>query len=499
MTNIWFTSDIHHKHKRIVEFTNRGVETNQENHDEWLVDLWNSQVKKGDLIFHLGDFSFAKNVEDSLAFIRKLNGVKHFLKGNHDYSDNFKRYREAGVTTHEYLERKFDGQNVVMFHFPIASWHKQSYGSIHLHGHCVDLSTEILTKTGWKFRNEIKENDEIVSMNLDTGFLEYDKINELIDINYSGNVVVGNSKCNDFRFTEDHTVVIKTHSKSDEIKVKAKDLLERNRTTLLTSGNFNNRSGLGLDQNMLKLYIVIAADGSIKKETNLVRIRIKKQHKINFLIDLLNSLNIQFNRYESKGYSSFNFYLPNELECFNIKGLDVEILNSNELDASSIYEAYMNSDGYKPENGSTLIIYSAKEKEIDLLQAMFCQNGYHTNKYSRYHGFSNNLQYQLSVTKKLQNSIQKKSINSEYVVNEHFWCVKTNNQTWIMRRNGVVQITGNCHGNFADSKGKMLDVGLDSAYNVLGKHEFFHLDTIKYIMGRKELYVADVHRNNAEL
>lgn len=135
MVNTFFTADTHFFHKRIVEFTNRGVETNQENHDEWLVDLWNSQVKKGDVIYVLGDFSFAKNVEDTLAIIRKLNGVKHFLKGNHDYSDNFKRYREAGVITHEYLERKFNGQNVVMFHFAIASWHRQGYGAWHLHGH----------------------------------------------------------------------------------------------------------------------------------------------------------------------------------------------------------------------------------------------------------------------------------------------------------------------------------------------------------------------------
>lgn len=135
MINTWFTSDLHFSHKRIVEFTNRGVDTTVEHHDEWLIDLWNSQVQKGDVVYHLGDFSFAKNVEDTLAFIRKLNGVKHFLKGNHDYSDNFKRYREAGVTTHEYLERKFDGQNVVMFHFAIASWHRQGYGSWHLHGH----------------------------------------------------------------------------------------------------------------------------------------------------------------------------------------------------------------------------------------------------------------------------------------------------------------------------------------------------------------------------
>jgi hypothetical protein len=42
---------------------------------------------------------------------------------------------------HHYLERTFTinpegpGQLVCMFHFPIMHWHKQHYGSWHLHGH----------------------------------------------------------------------------------------------------------------------------------------------------------------------------------------------------------------------------------------------------------------------------------------------------------------------------------------------------------------------------
>lgn len=100
--------------------------------------MWNSTVAKGDVVYHLGDFSFAKNVKDSLAILEKLNGTIHMLKGNHDYSDAFNQYRSSRVYTHQYLEKQFNlgnRQSVVMFHFPIGSWHKQHHGSWHLHGH----------------------------------------------------------------------------------------------------------------------------------------------------------------------------------------------------------------------------------------------------------------------------------------------------------------------------------------------------------------------------
>jgi calcineurin-like phosphoesterase family protein len=142
--NIWFTSDLHWFHRNIVTFTNRHLFTDADNHTEWLIEIWNKQVKKGDTVYHLGDFSFAKDTKKTLAVIERLNGTIHMIKGNHDYSDNFKQYSRGvnGVYTHDYLEKQFDGQKVVMFHFPIASWHQQHRGSWHLHGHSHGMYTE---------------------------------------------------------------------------------------------------------------------------------------------------------------------------------------------------------------------------------------------------------------------------------------------------------------------------------------------------------------------
>lgn len=132
----WFTSDLHFFHRNIVKFTNRGAETNEDSHNEWLVDLWNSTVSRSDIVYHLGDLSFAKDVRKTLGILDRLNGNIHLIKGNHDHSDNFKKIAQHNrVTTHIYLERKFEEQESIMFHFPIGSWHKQHRGSWHLHGH----------------------------------------------------------------------------------------------------------------------------------------------------------------------------------------------------------------------------------------------------------------------------------------------------------------------------------------------------------------------------
>jgi calcineurin-like phosphoesterase family protein len=133
-----FTSDLHHAHKRIVEFTNRGADTTQERHTDWLVKVWNKNVTSGDLVYHLGDFSFAKDYDEIAFFVNALQGQKIFIKGNHDkreYLDQLvkDKYIQAW---YDYKEIKLKEIPVVLFHFPISSWHRQGHGAFHLHGHC---------------------------------------------------------------------------------------------------------------------------------------------------------------------------------------------------------------------------------------------------------------------------------------------------------------------------------------------------------------------------
>jgi hypothetical protein len=159
--------------------------------------------------------------------------------------------------------------------------------------------------------------------------------------------------------------------------------------------------------------------------------------------------------------SSFNFTRPNCFDDWKVKGLDRKLLGCSKNQFGAILEAYLYSDGSKT-SGNGLLIYSAKEQEIDLLQEIAVVNGYGATKYSRYHGFKENEQYQLSVTPSKFHEIRniKNRTVVENVENEMFWCIKTRNQNFIMRRRGRVHLTGNSHGRMSDF-GKSCDVGVD--------------------------------------
>lgn len=132
-----FCSDLHHMHSRVVEFTNRGIDTTQENHTDWLVDIWNKNVSKGDICYSLGDYSFAKKYKDIAEFTEQLNGTKIFIKGNHDRRENLDRLVTDKLIAawYDYKEIKLGATSVCLFHFPMKHWHKQAHGSWHLHGH----------------------------------------------------------------------------------------------------------------------------------------------------------------------------------------------------------------------------------------------------------------------------------------------------------------------------------------------------------------------------
>ena len=56
---------------------------NAEHMNELLADNWNSVVKPGDIVYHLGDV-FMGDKEKFKAFWPRLNGKKRLIVGNHD-------------------------------------------------------------------------------------------------------------------------------------------------------------------------------------------------------------------------------------------------------------------------------------------------------------------------------------------------------------------------------------------------------------------------------
>jgi calcineurin-like phosphoesterase family protein len=126
--SIFFTADHHFNHKNIIKYSNRPFKDEEEmNHN--LISNWNSRIKVGDTVYHLGDVGFG-NLENILKI---LNGEIILIRGTHDKSalEHPKRFRSI----HSLLDLKIEDQDITLCHYAMRTWRKSHYGAWHLFGH----------------------------------------------------------------------------------------------------------------------------------------------------------------------------------------------------------------------------------------------------------------------------------------------------------------------------------------------------------------------------
>src|SRR5580698_6429953 len=127
----YFTSDTHFGHSRIIQYSKRPFKHVDEM-NETIIDNWNSVVKSTDAVWHLGDFAFlpehkAENI------LRRLNGHKHLIIGNHDKNNT---RLQGWESVQYYKEIKVNNDDlIVLLHYGMRVWCKSHYGSYMLYGH----------------------------------------------------------------------------------------------------------------------------------------------------------------------------------------------------------------------------------------------------------------------------------------------------------------------------------------------------------------------------
>ena len=90
MSNIWFTSDTHFCDEDIMRFEPILPENahTRADLDEYIIEQWNSVVQPEDIVYHLGDVGKFSSEADAKWIIKRLNGDKYLIMGNHDYEIN---------------------------------------------------------------------------------------------------------------------------------------------------------------------------------------------------------------------------------------------------------------------------------------------------------------------------------------------------------------------------------------------------------------------------
>ena len=149
MADIWFISDTHFFHDNILGFKSRTGELIRgarfkDCHEMNMVmtENWNEKIKPQDKVYHLGDVALGvKNQDAFTALMKKLNGHKRLLLGNHDHLE------QPAYQCFERIELwtggKFKKDNFVASHIPLRPDQMRD-GEYNVHGHIHD---NIITDT----------------------------------------------------------------------------------------------------------------------------------------------------------------------------------------------------------------------------------------------------------------------------------------------------------------------------------------------------------------
>jgi calcineurin-like phosphoesterase family protein len=127
-TNVFFIGDTHFGHKNIIKFCDGRDFDSVEEHDQGIIDRWNSVVRPKDIVWHLGDVAFgSKNISK----IEQCNGIKKLILGNHDnypMTEYLKYFTKIHGVIRVY-------EDFVLSHVPVHPSQLEYRWKINIHGH----------------------------------------------------------------------------------------------------------------------------------------------------------------------------------------------------------------------------------------------------------------------------------------------------------------------------------------------------------------------------
>lgn len=137
----FYVSDTHFRHERIIAMQPRPFASIRE-HDEFIVDRWNSVVRDDDIVYHLGDFAFRLGERQDHLFwlFSRLRGRKYLIIGNHDVDNRGNLHPalaslEWAAPPQHALRTQDGGRAIWLAHYAARTWPCQHYGSVHFYGH----------------------------------------------------------------------------------------------------------------------------------------------------------------------------------------------------------------------------------------------------------------------------------------------------------------------------------------------------------------------------
>lgn len=336
--------------------------------------------------------------------------------------------------------------------------------------HCFDQNTEILTNLGFKKYDEIDNNSQVATFNPeDLCFSGFEKPEEIIKEDYNGDVYTYNQKDLSMVVTPNHRIFGKRISRYTDRKMTDYSFFEpitknskkcrygtygESAFKIPTSANTNHK--IANTENFWKGSLVgfFIGDGHLPRDyENIINFHLKKKRKIDFLINILKNLNVDYKFKENRDktvtiktnvdgiFYPRDFYTDSREKTLLKNGsMDFKDLGDIEY-INGIYNGLINSDGSKKRNTYT---YSTSSEILkNQLEIFFPLYGF--GSVSVRESDSGNYSLMIKTRKyALVNDSRKKEdrvMIQKY--NGKIHCVATTTGLIMARRNGHTFLSGN--------------------------------------------------------
>ena len=155
MSTIYFTSDWHFSHANIIKFCPEFRDITPDKMNDYLIKIWNSTVTPDDVVYNLGDVSFACHKDEVIDVLSQLNGKHHLIVGNHDniitqHREQFLAMKKqdgnpllSSIKDYAKLRLKDSGHTLILSHYPMIEWDGCHKGWYHLYGHLHDRLAKV--------------------------------------------------------------------------------------------------------------------------------------------------------------------------------------------------------------------------------------------------------------------------------------------------------------------------------------------------------------------
>lgn len=334
---------------------------------------------------------------------------------------------------------------------------------------CLSNDHQVLTENGWVDIDKLPEESTVAQWDYDSREIKFVKPLKYISKKYTGNmhhITSGKSRSVDQYVTEDHRFPLVNADNSGRKRkpeVTAKELYGNSKHLPLTGWKKSDKKELTDKERFL---IAFQADGCMRTdkihgtgddEYHPIQFIFNRDRKIESFKSLIERTGYTYTQsVTNEGYNKFVVKIPiKELGYTNddLKSFSwIDITEISSEWGEEFIEELLKWDGH---DRGTSITYSNNNREaIDKVQTICHLSGYTTTVITteahvrESQGVTINAQehYRLSIFQRPKVANGQSLVNeTTYVEDMDVYCLTVPSSFFMVRRNGVVSVTGNCH------------------------------------------------------